>query len=321
MTEITTALGRIPTEGLGAVLAHEHLFLNMLRERRGDGLLNDETLISSELAVFADQGGHAIFDLTAAELTHGSVPEAVPAADRNVRAAANVRAVQRVSKATGIHVVLGTGHYRDPYLDRSWFDHHDVDAIAEGIVRDLDEGFPGTDAKAGIIGEIGADAWYISAAEERSFRAAARAAGRTGAAIYTHAARWPVGLAQLDLLAEERMDPSRVAVGHCDTVPLDGYALEVARRGAYVGLDTINTSSPTVVNRTVGLVMKLVHAGHIDQVLLSHDVCLTSQLKANGGNGFSFVLAGLRSALLDAGLAPEQFDHITTVNPVRLITG
>lgn len=319
MSEIITALG--PVDQLGTVLPHEHLFINLMREQRGDGLLNSEAIIVDEVSSFADQGGHALFDLTTAELTHGSTPDAVPSADWNLRAPANIRAIKRLSMATGVHVVLGTGHYRDPYLDRGWFDRHSVDAIADGIVRDLTDGFPETDVRAGIIGEIGADKWYVSAAEERSFRAAARAAKRTGAPIYTHAARWPVGLVQLDLLAEERLDMSRVAVGHCDTVPLEGYAIEIARRGAYVGLDTLRPRKPNSVKRTVGLVMDLVRAGHLNQILLSHDVCLASHLRANGGEGFGFVLAGMRSGLLEAGLSIQQFETITAVNPARLITG
>jgi hypothetical protein len=82
--------------------------------------------------------------------------------------------------------------------------------------------FPPPALRAGVIGEIGADRWYVSAAEERSFRAAARAHLRTGLTISTHAARWPVGLEQLRLLTEEGADPRRVIIGHADSVPLPG---------------------------------------------------------------------------------------------------
>ena len=54
-------------------------------------------------------------------------------------------------------------------------------------MRDLTEGIDGTDVRAGIIGEIGTDDKYIKPAEERVFRAAARAHKRTGAAVTTHA--------------------------------------------------------------------------------------------------------------------------------------
>ena len=212
-------------------------------------------------------------------------------------------------------VVLGTSRYRDPYLSEAAVDRVGTEAIADEIVRDLEEGFPGTGVRAGLIGEVGADRWYVSAREERVLRAAARAHRRTGAPIYTHAARWPVGRDQLALLREEGVDPSQVAIGHVDTVPDDDYALELARAGAYVGLDTINNARPSTVARVVATVVQLVRAGHSSQILLSHDVCLTSHLAANGGNGFGFVLGGLRDSLINAGLDADEVDGSRSRTP------
>lgn len=319
---VSTARGPVARQELGTVLPHEHLFINLMRERRGDGLIADEAAVTEELSVFTGLGGATVVDLTSAELTPGAAPDAgiAPPPPGASRDPANVLAVQRVAEATGLHVVLGTGHYRDPFLDRDWFDRHGADAIAEEIVRDLTEGFPGTGGiRAGIIGEVGCDKWYISAAEERSLRAAARAQRTTGAGIHTHAARWPVGVAQLDLLTSEGADPARIAVGHCDTVTAPGYAEQIARRGAYVGVDTINTDHPREVDHRVRMVLDLVRAGYIDNILLSHDVCLLSQLRAHGGGGYGFVHTGFRERLLAAGLDAGEFEHITTANPARLL--
>lgn len=321
MSTVVTALGPVPSEELGTVLPHEHLFINLTRDRQADGLLADANLIVRELSAFRELGGGALFDLTSAELTRGAAPDACQTkpGPPGTRDPANVRALRAVSQESGLHIVLGTGHYRDPFLDRDWFDRHDVDAIAEELVRDLTEGFPGTDVRAGLIGEVGADKWYISAAEERSLRAAARAHRATGAAIYTHAAPWPVGLPQLELLISEGVDPSLIAIGHCDLVTTPGYIEEISQRGAYIGIDTICTSQPSEVRRRVEQVMALVRLGCIDQILLSHDVCLASQLRVNGGGGFGFVHTGFREALLDAGLSCDEFRHITTANPARLV--
>ncbi|MER5388266.1 hypothetical protein [Saccharopolyspora sp. NPDC002686] len=321
MPSVMTVSGPVERDRLGPTLPHEHLFINLLRERRGDGLIVDEQLVTEEVGAFAALGGGTIVDLTSAELTTGAAPVPSHDATGSTRDPQNVLAIGRVAKASGLNVVLGTGHYRDPFLERDWFDRHDPDQIAEHLVRDLTEGFPGTGISAGIIGEIGADKWYISAAEERSFRAAARAHRATGAAIYTHAARWPVGLPQLDLLAEEDVAPERIAIGHCDLVEKPGYALEIARRGAYVGIDTMFTANPHEVGRRVAMVLELARAGHLDQILLSHDVCVKSQLSAYGGPGYSFVQTVFRKALREAGIDDGEFEHITAANPARLLCG
>src|SRR5206468_9738603 len=98
---------------------------------------------------------------------------------------------------------------------------------ADMIVRDIEVGADGTDVRSGIIGEIACDR-VIAAAEERSFRAAARAHNRTGITISTHAARWPIGHAQLDIFEQEGVDLRRVIVGHSDTVHDGAYHLALA---------------------------------------------------------------------------------------------
>ncbi|MEL5953568.1 hypothetical protein AADR41_01965 [Streptomyces sp. CLV115] len=320
---IQTARGACTPQELGPTLPHEHLFCNLLQEHRAEGLLNDERLIIEELARFVAQGGRTVVDLTTAELTRGASPTASSDrwSDEGSRQPGNVEAIRRVSEVTGLNVVLGTGHYRDPYLDRQWFDRHDVDAIAERMIADIEVGFPGTDVRAGIIGEIGCDAWFTSAAEERSFRAAARAHLATGVAIHTHAAHWPVGGLQLDLLESEGVDPSRVAVGHCDLVRVPGYALEIAERGAFVGIDTIFVQRESELAWRLSLITELVEAGFADRVLLSHDVCLTGDLHANGGGGFGFVHGAFRDLLAESvpGFDDELFRRFTVDNPRRLL--
>jgi phosphotriesterase-related protein len=325
MTRIATATGDTDAAELGITLAHEHLFINLMRERRGDGLLNDPELMAEELSVYAAQGGRTVWDLTTAELTPGSTTDADPrftaSAPGDTRAAENVLAVARLSETTGVNVVLGTGHYRDPFLDRDLIDRATVQELSESIVRDLREGFPGTNVRAAIIGEVGADQWFVSATEERSFRAAAQACVATNAPLYTHAARWPVGHAQLDILFAEGVDPSRVVIGHTDTVPDPGYALSLVERGVYVGFDTINSSAPAAVRPRIRELVALVEAGFGDRIVLGHDVCLSSQLRAFGGNGFGFVLDGWRTQLLEAGISAEQFDRMTIDTPRAILTG
>ncbi|MEU6643506.1 hypothetical protein ABZ863_13275 [Saccharomonospora sp. NPDC046836] len=322
---VQSALGPVPACELGPTLSHEHLFINLMRERRGDGLLNDTSLMADELRVFAEQGGRTIFDLTTAELTPGSTPGSDPGftatSAGQTRDPSNVVAIQEVSKATGVNVILGAGRYRDSFLPHDLIDRIGIVGLAEEMVRDIEEGLPGTSVRAGLIGEIGADKWFISAHEERVFRAAARAQLRTGVPIYTHAARWPVGLEQVALLREEGVPPDRIAAGHADTVPEPSYAHRVADQGVYIGIDTVNTSAFTEVSSRVKTIGDLVRAGHIDRILLSHDVCLTSQLTAHGGNGFGFIMGGFRDRLLESGLSREQFDHIVVVNPARYLTG
>ena len=320
---VETATGPLPLAELGPTLSHEHLFINLMAERRGDGLLNDEALMARELAVFKEQGGGAIFDLTTAELTPGSTLDSErdfdarqPGQTRNPRA---VEGIRRISETTGVHVVLGTGRYRDPFIAPELVAHLGVDGLAAEMVHDLTVGFADTGIKAGLIGEVGADKWFISDVEEQVFRAAAAASLATGAPVYTHAARWKVGLDQSDLLTACGLAPEKIAIGHVDTVPSVDYAVELAERGHYVGIDTIYSDAAYHVEHRVAQVMALVAAGHLDRILLAHDVCVGSLLRAAGGHGFGFVMGEFRAALSAAGLSDADFMSIMVQNPARLL--
>ncbi|MER6170737.1 hypothetical protein [Streptosporangium sp. NPDC001681] len=325
-----TVTGAVEGSQLGTTLMHEHVFINLLREYRGTGLIQDLPLMRSELDRYREAGGVTLVDVTSAELTWGANPDPggvyrtgqpVTASAEHTRAPDNVAALYELSAATGVRIVLGTGHYRDPYLAYEDFDRKSVDAISELLVRDLVEGFAGTRIRAGLIGEVGADQWFISAREERNLRASARACRRTNAAISTHAARWPVGRRQLDLLLEEGVPPDRVIIGHCDTVNIPEYHLDLARSGCYVQFDTIRPGSEFALNSRVAHIVSLIRTGFIDSILLSHDVCGRDHLQAYGGGGFGYISQHFSQRLAHAGVDHGELDHILIENPRRALSG
>jgi predicted metal-dependent phosphotriesterase family hydrolase len=283
-------------------MPHEHTFIDLLREYRGDGLINDPELVRDELVRFRDAGGATIVDCT----TRGLHPE--PLLNR------------RVAAESGVNIVMGTGFYRRPYLDEDWFARSPVDDVARVLIEDIEQGIEGTDVRAGLIGEIGCDR-EITPSEEKSFRAAARAHHATGLTITTHAARWPVGVAQLDLLEAEGVAPGKIIVGHSDTVPDRGYHHALAERGAWVQFDTIQAGPAYYLERTVTAVRALVDAGFSDQILLSQDVCLASHLEACGGSGYSFVLRTFLDRLQGSGLPAPMVRSFVTDNPARALSG
>lgn len=327
---VNTARGSVDASSLGRTLPHEHIYLNLLSDFRGTGLLNDPQLMEGEVRAFRDAGGTTIVDLTPSELTVGGAPDPTGRfighhdsgyADHGTRTLNNVLALRELSERTGVNVVLGTGHYRDPYFRSSWLSRRSVEEVAERMILDVAEGFPGSDVRAGIVGEIGNDQWQMSALEERSFRAAGRAHRATGVTVSTHAPNWPMGMMQLDMLAEESVDPQRVIVGHCDTVNIPEYHLAIARRGAYVQFDTIRGGANYDIERRAGFVVHLVRAGFLSQILLSHDVCRRDHLKSMGGFGFVYIFEHFRAVLGELGLETDEMESILVDNPRRALGG
>jgi predicted metal-dependent phosphotriesterase family hydrolase len=294
-----TVLGPVPVDDLGVTLPHEHVFLDLSREYRGDGLLNDPVLATHELTLYAEAGGRTIVDVTSIGLDRDPV------------------ALRSMATRTGLNIVMGCGFYRRPYFPAE-LDELSTDQAADWIVRDIEVGVHGV--RAGIIGEIGCDR-HLSALEERSFRAAARAHRRTGLTITTHAARWPVGIPQLDLLAEEGVDPRRVVVGHCDMVPDHDYHLEIARRGAFVQFDTVQGETEYDTRFRLDWIKSLAEEGYLDRLLLSQDVCLRSNYATLGGPGYAYVVTGFADRLRDEGFEEADIEQLLVDNPRRMLTG
>jgi predicted metal-dependent phosphotriesterase family hydrolase len=300
--QVMTVTGPVDGAALGVVLPHEHIFFNHMKEYRGDGLMEDEELAVIEVRAAVEAGVRTIVDTTNRDI--GRLPEAT----------------RRVAQRLGINVVLGSGWYRHPFIDKAWFDSRTTDGVADDIVRDLEVGIAGTDVRAGIIGEIGCDR-VITSHEERSFRAAARAHLRTGVTITTHAARWPVGLDQLDLLEQEGVDPRRVIVGHSDMFQTIEYHAALARRGAWIQFDTIDDQSPYDNAQRVAYLRAAERGGYLDRILLSQDVCQRSQFKTYGGHGFDVLFRVFLPLLRDEGFSEEQIALMTVENPRRALTG
>ena len=57
MDTVMTVLGPIAPDELGLTLPHEHLFTNLTRQILIGDVINDRTLVATEVAAFAAAGG------------------------------------------------------------------------------------------------------------------------------------------------------------------------------------------------------------------------------------------------------------------------
>ena len=62
-------------------------------------------------------------------------------------------------------------------------------------------------------------------------------------------------------------------------------------------------------------IVKLVEQGHIDRILLSHDVFLKMMLTRYGGNGYAYILKHFLPRLKRHGLTDQQLDILMCDNP------
>ena len=310
MPHVQTVLGPIDPAELGFTLPHEHTAIALWQiPNRWDywELTRDEPAIVAELGLFHEAGGSGLVDLT------------LPGVGRDPAW------LVRIAEATGLHVVMGCGWYREAhYPAEALIDRRTVDDLADELVREATNGVGEGGVRPGIIGEIGTDKPWLSALEERVHRAAARASRRTGLAITTHGVLSDVGRAQLRIFEEEGADPARVVIGHADSYPSLDHYLAIVERGASVEFDFLGMSFTPQERlgegRIVELLCELLSRGHVDRVLLSQDVCHNSQLKRYGGNGYVHLVESFLPRLRAAGASEEEVETMTVANPRRLLT-
>ena len=303
MSEVMTVTGPVRASDLGFTLMHEHLLLDLLKDSWSvNNLLYEPDLATLEVMRYRDAGGVTLVDLTNRGL--GQRP----------------LAVRSIAEETGLQIVLGCGWYREPYYDpclHRWY----VDRMAEQMIADLTVGIDDTGVRAGIIGELGAHERWVSPVEERMLRAGARAQRKTGVTLTTHGTKSPVALQQLDILREEGVDPARIVVGHSHSWPYPDFHEEIVRRGAWLSFDTMSDSNEYELGKMIRLIKAVLEAGHIDRLLLSHDVCYRTHYVSYGGSGYDFISTRLLAHLAKIGVTDDMFEQIMVENPRRALTG
>ncbi|MBI3456705.1 MAG: aryldialkylphosphatase [Candidatus Rokubacteria bacterium] len=337
-----TVLGPVPAEELGITLPHEHLLIDfrfMYREPegasgRGRGLepvglrnhyevlydwtrnldnlqLLDEATAVEEALLYRWEGGRTLVDPT------------------NVGLGRDPLALQRIARATGLHVIMGAGYYVGPAHPPD-MDTRTEDGITREIVRDLTEGVGDTGVRAGLIGEIGCS-WPWTPNERKSVRAAAAAAKETGAPLMIHPGRHPTAPeAHLEEARKAGLDLRRVIMCHIDrTVSEPARLKAIADTGCYLEYDLFGMEVshypmsdfeiPSDAMR-MRQILWLMEQGHGQQILLAHDICFKVRLARYGGHGYAHILRHIVPRLRRKGLSEKEVGLLIAENPTRAVT-
>jgi phosphotriesterase-related protein len=338
---VQTVLGPIASAEVGQTLIHEHLLIENPSFVEPDGaaervlahqplglanlgwirrnwtsnvdnlILDDEALAIREVAAFAELGGRTIVDPT------------VPGIRRDPLALA------RISRATGLNVVMGAGAYVEP-THPDEIRRLDRDGLATMVIDEWRDGVDGTGIRPGLIGEIGC-VWPLHPRERLTLEAMADAQRATGLPLMIHPGRNPQAPAEIVAILEAAgADLERVAMAHLDRTLTEPWQfLALATSGVYLELDCFGLESsyypfdpmmatPSDAQR-LAFVRALLDAGLGARVLLSHDICTKHRLAAFGGHGFGLLTGAVVPWMHQRGFTPSETEMILVDNPARLL--
>lgn len=347
---VQTVLGTIAPGELGITLPHEHCLIDMVAwfvepaeasqramahqpitwENLGwvryhpmdhwENLrLLDEELAIKELQLYKRSGGNSLVDVT------------------SIGIARDPLALTRIARATGLNIIMGSGYYaglaHPPDMDSKT-----EEEITEEIVRDITMGVADTRVCAGIIGEIGCS-WPLTDNERKVLLSSAQAQQLTGAALTIHPGRHESAyLEALEILGNAGADLNRTIMGHVDRGIFDHVRRlkiveDCAKTGCYLGYDGFGHESyfPLGLAPKSGIdrlndrqrvddISKLIDKGYLNQILVSQDCCMKTNLYRYGGGGYAHILNNVLPRMWDHGISDEAVHTILVENPKRVLT-
>ena len=231
----------------------------------------------------------------------------------------NVAYVTEVAKQSGINIIQSTGYYKEPFLPQKVYDQT-VEELAQGMTKEIIEGFQGSSTKAEMIGEMGTSNGVMMPMEEKVLNAGILAHKITGKPIYTHTTLGTYAKEQAKYFQDNGVNLKKVIIGHIDLSGKLEYIKEVIQYGVTVGFDTIGKNNYFPDTERVNFLMELEKEGLLDHVVLSMDLTRKSNLRSRGGLGYSYLFEKFIPMLRTAGMKEESIRRMLIDNPKKIFT-
>lgn len=314
MATIPTATGPIPAEQLGFTLSHEHVTVVY-----GAGLRENFPFLFDWEATREKATRHL------KEAKAGGVDSIIDLS--TIDLGRDVELFARVSRDSGVNIVVATGIWRD--IPRLFWDA-DPDFIASVFVHEIEHGIGETGIKPGVI-KVANDMEGVTPAAERVLRGAARACKATGTPISTHHwAQLEVGRRQVEVFQEEGVPMHLVCIGHSADSSDVGYLEDLLAAGCYLSMDRYpgREGRPGWEERNA-TVKTLVERGHAPKLMLGHDYGVRPIIHGitydpdpdTHPTRYLFLTNTAIPALRADGVTDEQIHQMTVEAPRRFLTG
>ncbi len=254
MAKVNTVLGPIDTKDLGPTLMHEHVLIANWSMRKAFSFW-------LEREEFIDYAVQKVLRAKAAGIK--TIVDLTP-----INLGRDIDVIREVAEKAEMQIIAATGFY---YFEEMWVRDKDAHWLAEQLIREVEYGIQGTDAKAAVI-KCATDIDGITPANRHLLKVASLVHKATGVPISSHAtvANY-IGLAQQDVFEDEGVDLGKVIIGHQgDSVDAD-FIEAIIKRGSYVGMDRFGIDWMLPLEERVNTVKELCDRGHADKMVLSGD--------------------------------------------------
>ena len=228
----------------------------------------------------------------------------------------DVRLLQRLAKASGLHILTNTGLYgaRQGIFLPEYVANETAEQLAERWIDEYRNGIDGTGIRPGFI-KIGVNDGPLPDYDRKLVRAAAQTHRQTGLTIAAHTGDAAAAMEELAIVKETGISPSAFIWVHAQG---KGHAnhVKVARAGAWVEIDGISQDNYADHAQQV---KALRDEGLLSQVLVSCDAGWYRVGEAEGGKyrSHAVLLTQFVPELQKLGLSDDEVDQLLVTNPAK----
>lgn len=288
----------------GLTLIHEHTTIDLSRIKNIDdtNLNCKEETIEEFKELYEKYGVRNIIDVTACGMGR------------------NVEYVNEVIEKTGINIIQATGFYKEPFLPEFVYEYT-IEELADFMVAEIENGIDGTETKAQVIGEIGTSKDSFEEMEKKVFEAAIIAHKKTNTVISTHTSLGTMAREQAALFKERGVDPKKVIIGHQDlSEDLDQIKFLI-NEGFWVAFDTIGKNNYVLDTEKIKFLVDLQENNMLDSIVISLDITRKSNMKYQGGIGYTYLFTDFIPMMKEAGITDESIKKMLYENPMKIFEG
>ena len=342
--KVQTVLGPIDPSEMGVTLTHEHILIdlscyyaepdeaslrwyldkpytidlvgrtNAIWYLNNDNVqLFDEAEATVAINKYRLAGGNSVVDVTNPDIGRDPL------------------ALARISRATGLNIVMGAGHYV-PVAHPADMGERTEDSIFERLVREVTVGVGDSGVKVGVIGELG-NVHPQTDNQTKVLRAAGRAHKETGCPVLIHPGHHEDShLAILDILDKAGCPPGNVIMGHLDwSIDAFDVLTSIAETGCFLEYDVFGFEAsslgylggyldPLSDAQRIDHLEFLVGSGYGDKITVGQDVCMKWFRAEYGGKGYAHILENIVPRMKARGWTQAQLDDMLIHNPAKALT-
>lgn len=300
---LRTILGDIPTENLGLILPHEHLFTDLRGpEVEGYAQADPKQVLSVMLPLLQEAQ-----DVGVSALVECST----------IGVGRNIVMLRTLAQNTSLHILAPTGLYQEACIPAA-FREQTVEELADLFIKELTKGIGESGSKAGFI-KIAISDDGPHPIEQRNIRAAARASQATGAVIASHTIGGRGAIKEISILQDEGATLEKFIWVHAGSESDMSYHFRAADLGVYLEFDSVG--NPESDQDTADAVINLIKSGHGDRILLSHDAGWYQPGRPGGEpehglRGFTALTEAFIPQLISCEVDDAMINLMTEKNPL-----